>query len=97
MAAVVAVGSALERTAELAIIGTNLLPVALKVAEQVVGSCKAPVAQLAHMRTRGWLQMSRLVSGQIGEVEMALRALTLFAGFPVLLGRLGTGGCRQRG
>lgn len=49
VAAMIAVGPVLERTPVLAVVGANLFPVALEVAEQVVWSCKPTVAQLAHM------------------------------------------------
>lgn len=52
VAAVVAVRPVFERAPELSIVGTNLLPVTFEMAEQVVGSGKASVAELAHMRPR---------------------------------------------
>lgn len=84
MAAMVAVGSVLEGAPVLAVVSAHLLPVTFEVTKQVVWPGKPPMAQLTHMGTRGWLQMSRLVSGQVREEEVAFRTLALFAGLPIL-------------
>lgn len=98
VAAVVAVGAIFEWTPELAVVGAHFLPVAFEVAEQVVGPGKPAMAQLTHVRPRGGLQVGRLVGGQVGEVQVALWALALFARLPVLVGlwRLWTSWSAQR-
>lgn len=93
VAAVVAAGPIFERAPELAIVGADFFPVALEMAKQVVGPSESTLAQLAHMWSAGRLQMRRLVGGQVGEVKAALRALALFAWFPLALGRFRAGGC----
>lgn len=90
VAAVVAAGPAFERAPELAIVSADFLPVALEVAEEVVGAGKAAVADFAHVGPRRGLQVGGLVGGQVGEVEVALGALALFARLPLF------GGVRRR-
>lgn len=103
VAAVIAVGSIFERTPELAVVGANFFPVALEVAEKIVGAGKTAVADLAHVGPGCGFQVGGLVGGQVGEVEVTLRALALFARLPLFAGvgrrlRLGRGvGCGVRG
>lgn len=49
VAAMVATGTILERTAELAIVSAHFLPMALEVAEKIVRSGKPTLANFAHM------------------------------------------------
>lgn len=90
--AMISAWPAFERTPELAIVNADFLPVALEVAEEIVGPSKAAVADLAHVRARRGFQVGRLVGGQVGKVEVALGALALFARLP-LLGRVGRRVC----
>ena len=82
--------SGLEGAPELAAVRACFLPVAFVVAEQVVGPGKAAVANIAHVRPCGRVQMRQFVRGQVQEVEVTLGALALLAALRIAwLGRPG--------
>lgn len=78
----IASNAVLEWALELALIAADFLPMAFDVTEQIVGPSEPAVAIFTDVRPGGRLQMRGLVGCQVGEEQLTLGALSLFAGLP---------------